>query len=74
MPAEPHDNEPVPDATCATGSPDVPDVLDVPDVVSLDLESLRTVDHPVLSALVSELRERAADPGTQALWGFDNAM
>jgi FXSXX-COOH protein len=62
MPAEPHDNDPAPDA------PDAPDVL------ALDLESLRTVDHPVLSALVDDLRERAAAPGTQALWGFDNAM
>jgi FXSXX-COOH protein len=45
-----------------------------PDVLSLDLESLRTVDHPVLSALVAELRERVAEPGAQALWGFGNAM
>jgi FXSXX-COOH protein len=45
-----------------------------PDVLGLDLESLRTVDHPVLAALVSDLRERVAAPGGEALWGFDNAM
>lgn len=45
-----------------------------PDVLGLDLESLRTTDHPVLAALVSDLRERLAAPGGEALWGFDNAM
>ncbi|MFI0900056.1 FxSxx-COOH cyclophane-containing RiPP peptide [Streptomyces sp. NPDC020983] len=45
-----------------------------PDVLALDLESLRTVDHPVLAALVEDLRERVAAPGGGALWGFDNAM
>lgn len=45
-----------------------------PDVLSLDLESLRTVDHPVLAAVVSDLRDRIASPGGEALWGFDNAM
>jgi FXSXX-COOH protein len=77
MPAEPHDNDPGPDVPGAPGSPGAPETPDppgTPDVLALDLESLRTVDHPVLSALVSELRERVAAPGTQALWGFDNAM
>lgn len=45
-----------------------------PDVLGLDLESLRTVEHPVLAALVSDLRERVAAPGGEALWGFDNSM
>ncbi|WP_327288800.1 FxSxx-COOH cyclophane-containing RiPP peptide [Streptomyces sp. NBC_01198] len=44
------------------------------DVLELDLESLRTVEHPVLAALVSDLRERVAAPGGEALWGFDNSM
>ena len=44
-----------------------------PDVLGLDLESLRTVEHPVLSALVSDLRDRIAAPG-ESLWGFDNSM
>lgn len=42
------------------------------DLLGLDLESLRTVEHPVLSALVSDLRERAAGTGGEALWGFEN--
>lgn len=42
------------------------------DLLGMDLESLRTVEHPVLSALVSDLRERVAAPGSEALWGFDN--
>lgn len=42
------------------------------DLLGLDLESLRTVEHPVLSALVNDLRERIAAPGSEALWGFDN--
>lgn len=45
-----------------------------PDVLALDLESLRTVDHPVLAALVDDLRDRVSAPGGGALWGFDNAM
>ena len=42
------------------------------DLLGMDLESLRTVEHPVLSALVSDLRKRVAAPGSEALWGFDN--
>ncbi|MFJ4407767.1 FxSxx-COOH cyclophane-containing RiPP peptide [Streptomyces sp. NPDC088910] len=42
------------------------------DLLGLDLESLRTVEHPVLSALVSDLRARAAGPGGEALWGFES--
>jgi FXSXX-COOH protein len=83
MPAEPYDNDPGPDmpgtpgtrhSPGSPGAAGTPGTPDVPDVLALDLESLRTVDHPVLSTLVSELRERVATPGTQALWGFDNAM
>lgn len=42
------------------------------DLLGMDLESLRTVEHPVLAALVSDLRTRAAAPGSEALWGFEN--
>ena len=45
-----------------------------PDVLELDLESLRTVEHPVLAAVVSDLRERVATPGAEALWAFNNSM
>lgn len=56
----------------ATGRPeqDGPG-LDVP---AMDLETLRTVDHPVLSELVSDLRERLARPGAESLWGHDSSM
>jgi FXSXX-COOH protein len=47
---------------------------DVLDLTGMDLETLRTVEHPVLSALVRDLSERVAAPGSEALWGFDNSM
>lgn len=43
------------------------------DLLGMDLETLRTTSHPVLAALVGELRARVAAPGSEALWGFDNA-
>jgi len=43
------------------------------DLLVMDLEALRTTEHPVLAALVEELRARVAAPGSEALWGFDNA-
>ncbi|GAQ56300.1 FxSxx-COOH cyclophane-containing RiPP peptide [Streptomyces acidiscabies] len=46
---------------------------DLPDLLSLDLEDLRRVDHPVLRELVDELRDRASRP-RQAFWVFDSAM
>lgn len=60
MHTDPHDSDP--------HDPDP-----APDVLALDLESLRTVDHPVLAALVEDLRERVAASDGGALWGFDNA-
>ncbi|HEY5836583.1 FxSxx-COOH cyclophane-containing RiPP peptide [Streptomyces sp.] len=42
------------------------------DLLGMDLEDLRTVDHPVLAALVDDLRRRVAAPGSEAMWGFDN--
>lgn len=48
--------------------PDLPG----PDLLGMDLEDLRTVDHPVLAALVDDLRRRVAAPGSEAMWGFDN--
>lgn len=44
------------------------------DLGGMDLEALRTVEHPVLSELVRDLRERVAAPGSEALWGFTNSM
>jgi FXSXX-COOH protein len=42
------------------------------DLLGMDLESLRTVQHPVLSALVGDLRDRIEAPGGGALWGYDS--
>lgn len=42
------------------------------DLLGMDLESLRTVQHPVLSALVGDLRERIDARGGEALWGYDS--
>ncbi|MFF0284789.1 FxSxx-COOH cyclophane-containing RiPP peptide [Streptomyces sp. NPDC005262] len=45
----------------------------LPDLLGLDLEALRTLDHPVLSAVVADLRDRAEQP-REMLWGFTNAF
>nr|WTB33629.1 FxSxx-COOH protein [Streptomyces sp. NBC_00830] len=45
----------------------------LPDLLGLDLEALRTLDHPVLSAVVADLRERVEQP-REMLWGFTNAF
>ncbi|MFJ5682962.1 FxSxx-COOH cyclophane-containing RiPP peptide [Streptomyces sp. NPDC093099] len=61
------------DATCTTGvgAPDGPGGL--PDLLALDLETLRTLDHPVLAEVVADLRDRAEQP-REMLWGFTNAF
>ncbi|MGW2507907.1 FxSxx-COOH cyclophane-containing RiPP peptide [Streptomyces scopuliridis] len=61
------------DATDATaaGAPDGPRGL--PDLLELDLEALRTLDHPVLAEVVADLRGRAEQP-REMLWGFTNAF
>ncbi|MFI6726329.1 FxSxx-COOH protein [Streptomyces sp. R-74717] len=48
-----------------------PDAL--PDLLELDLEALRTLDHPVLSEVVADLCGRAEQP-REMLWGFNNAF
>ncbi|MER8087295.1 FxSxx-COOH cyclophane-containing RiPP peptide [Streptomyces sp. NPDC058316] len=48
-----------------------PDAL--PDLLELDLEALRTLNHPVLSEVVADLRGRAEQP-REMLWGFTNAF
>lgn len=55
-------------------TPEPQDGAGAPDVLGLDLESLRTVEHPVLAELVADLRHRAVASGGDALWGFDNSM
>jgi FXSXX-COOH protein len=51
--------------------PDEPGAL--PDLLALDLKTLRTLDHPVLSEVVADLRDRAEQP-REMLWGFTNAF
>ncbi|MFE4539537.1 FxSxx-COOH cyclophane-containing RiPP peptide [Streptomyces scopuliridis] len=53
------------------GTPDGPGGL--PDLLELDLEALRTLDHPVLAEVVADLRGRALQP-REMLWGFTNAF
>lgn len=45
----------------------------LPDLLSLDLADLRTVQHPVLAEVLAELTERAGQP-SEMLWGFNNAF
>ncbi|WP_037841044.1 FxSxx-COOH cyclophane-containing RiPP peptide [Streptomyces sp. NRRL F-5126] len=44
----------------------------LPDLSEVDLETLRTLDHPVLTEMVAELRERAERP-REMLWGFTSS-
>ncbi|MFJ7997905.1 FxSxx-COOH cyclophane-containing RiPP peptide [Streptomyces sp. NPDC096310] len=46
---------------------------ELPDLLALDLASLRTLDHPVLSEVMADLRGRAEQP-REMLWGFNNAF
>ncbi|MGW2957692.1 FxSxx-COOH cyclophane-containing RiPP peptide [Streptomyces sp. NPDC001220] len=45
----------------------------LPELLDLDLEELRTIQHPVLHEVLEGLRERAERP-SEMLWGFNNAM
>ncbi|WP_405587416.1 FxSxx-COOH cyclophane-containing RiPP peptide [Streptomyces sp. NBC_01190] len=44
------------------------------DLLGMDLETLRNTDHPVLSELVAELRERVAGTRGESLWGHDSSV
>lgn len=55
------------------GPGELPDAPELPDLLSLDLAALRTLDHPVLAAVVADLRGRAEQP-REMLWGFNNAF
>ncbi|MEV5881550.1 FxSxx-COOH cyclophane-containing RiPP peptide [Streptomyces sp. NPDC052020] len=45
----------------------------LPDLLTLDLAELGTLEHPVLREVVGELRARAAER-SEMLWGFDNSF
>ncbi|MFI6700640.1 FxSxx-COOH cyclophane-containing RiPP peptide [Streptomyces sp. NPDC050509] len=58
----------VPDGPGAAGT-----AGELPDLLGLDLAALRTLDHPVLSEVMADLRGRAEQP-REMLWGFNNAF
>ncbi|WP_443073442.1 FxSxx-COOH cyclophane-containing RiPP peptide [Streptomyces sp. NBC_01429] len=45
----------------------------LPDLLALDLAALRTLDHPVLAEILTDLRGRSEQP-KETLWGFNNAF
>ncbi|MEB8336248.1 FxSxx-COOH cyclophane-containing RiPP peptide [Streptomyces endophyticus] len=44
-----------------------------PDLTDLSLAELREAQHPVLDAVLADLREREERPG-EMLWGFNSAL
>jgi FXSXX-COOH protein len=44
-----------------------------PDLLTLDLAELGSIEHPVLREVLGELRARAAEP-SEMLWGFDSSF
>ncbi|GAA5015186.1 FxSxx-COOH cyclophane-containing RiPP peptide [Streptomyces siamensis] len=55
------------------GLADLPAPEELPDLLELDLADLRTIQHPVLAEVLTELRDRAGQP-SEMLWGFNNAF
>ncbi|MEU1196158.1 FxSxx-COOH cyclophane-containing RiPP peptide [Streptomyces sp. NPDC005813] len=55
------------------GLGDLPAPEQLPDLLELDLADLRTIQHPVLAEVLTELRDRAGQP-SEMLWGFNNAF
>jgi FXSXX-COOH protein len=45
----------------------------LPDLLALSLGELRRLEHPVLSEVLDELRERMVRPG-ETLWDFTQAL
>jgi FXSXX-COOH protein len=54
-------------------TPAPPHAGPLPDLLALDLEELRTVEHPVLKDVLAGLRERAERP-SEMLWGFNSSL
>ncbi|HET9383485.1 MAG TPA: FxSxx-COOH cyclophane-containing RiPP peptide [Streptomyces sp.] len=69
--------EPVPGGrrtgATAQAPPGVPPAPPLPDLLTLDLAQLGSIDHPVLREVLGELRARATEP-SEMLWGFDNSF
>jgi FXSXX-COOH protein len=53
--------------------PAVEPLPDLPDLLGLSLAELRRLDHPVLSAVLDELRARVVRPG-ETLWDFNQSI
>ncbi|MFD7864778.1 FxSxx-COOH cyclophane-containing RiPP peptide [Streptomyces sp. NPDC057682] len=49
------------------------DPAELPDLLGLDLATLRTLDHPVLAEVVADLSGRAKRP-SETYWGFSSAF
>ncbi len=64
---------PAPDGHRAEPQEALPDLPDLPDLLELDLEQLRTLQHPVLNEVLADLRERALRP-SEMLWGFSSSF
>ncbi|MFF5250465.1 FxSxx-COOH cyclophane-containing RiPP peptide [Streptomyces leeuwenhoekii] len=61
-------------ASCGEPPPVTPRPAEpLPDLLTLDLTELGTIEHPVLREVVGELRARAAEQ-SEMLWGFDNSF
>lgn len=45
----------------------------LPDLLSLSLEELRTIEHPVLQGVVDEVQDREGR-SQWMLWGFDSVL
>lgn len=45
----------------------------LPDLMELSLAELRTIEHPVLRDVLTDLRERSAR-SSEMLWGFGNVI
>ncbi|RMI37669.1 FXSXX-COOH protein [Streptomyces triticirhizae] len=50
----------------------LPELPELPDLLALSLAEVRRMDHPVLEAVLADLRERLARPG-ETRWDFDEA-
>ncbi|MDT0265646.1 FXSXX-COOH protein [Streptomyces sp. DSM 44915] len=46
---------------------------ELPDLLALSLAEVRRIDHPVLDAVLTDLRERVASP-RETLWDFGQTM
>lgn len=56
----------------ATASGMLPGLPELPDLLAMSLAEVRRMEHPVLDALLADLRERLAHPW-ETRWDFDDA-